>query len=246
MSVLEVKNLNLKINGKKILSNLNLEINKGQVHAIVGPNGAGKSTFASAVMGLTEYRDISGKILFKGEEIQNMTIDARAQRGMSFAWQEPARYEGLKVRDFLLAGSRQKDEDYIADKLEKMGLDSQAYLQRAVDETLSGGERKKVELASIMAMDPEMIMLDEPDSGIDVGTLEKIFEIIKDLKQKGTTVVLITHSIAVLKQAEHAFLMCHGEIIDRGSAEKIIPYFEEKCIPCPHKNLPEEGDISHE
>jgi Fe-S cluster assembly ATP-binding protein len=243
MGILEIKNLRLKINNKKILSSLNLDIWKGHVHAIVGPNGAGKSTLASAIMGLSDYRDITGKIFFEGKEIQDLDIDKRANLGMSFAWQEPARYEGLKVRDFLMAGSKIKDEDYISEKLNRMGLDCKDYLDRAVDETLSGGERKKIELASIMAMDPDFIMLDEPDSGIDVATLEKIFEVIKELKDKGTTVLLITHSLAVLRQAEHAFLMCHGEIIEKGKAEKIIPYFENKCIPCPHKNEPDEGGI---
>lgn len=243
MDIIEIKDLSLKINGKQILSNLNLDIWKGHVHAIVGPNGAGKSTLASAIMGLSDYRDITGKILFEGKEIQDLDIDKRANLGMSFAWQEPARYEGLKVRDFLMAGSKIKDEDYISEKLDRMGLDCKDYLDRAVDETLSGGERKKIELASIMAMDPDLIMLDEPDSGIDVATLEKIFEVIKELKDKGTTVLLITHSLAVLRQAEHAFLMCHGEIIEKGKAEKIIPYFENKCIPCPHKNEPDDGGI---
>ncbi len=243
MGIIEIKDLSLHINDKKILSNLNLDIWKGHVHAIVGPNGAGKSTLASAIMGLSDYRDITGKILFEGKEIQDLDIDKRANLGMSFAWQEPARYEGLKVRDFLMAGSKIKDEDYISEKLDRMGLDCKDYLDRAVDETLSGGERKKIELASIMAMDPDLIMLDEPDSGIDVATLEKIFEVIKELKEKGTTVLLITHSLAVLRQAEHAFLMCHGEIIEKGKAEKIIPYFENKCIPCPHKNEPDDGGI---
>ncbi|MEF8879794.1 MAG: ABC transporter ATP-binding protein [Candidatus Thermoplasmatota archaeon] len=243
MGILETKNLSLEIKGKKILHDINIDIWRGHVHAIVGPNGAGKSTLASAIMGLTDYRQHSGKILFEGEEIQDLDIDERASKGITFGWQEPARYEGLKVRDFLSAGSKNKDKEYISEKLELMGLNPDEYLSRAVDETLSGGERKKIELASILALDPDLIMLDEPDSGIDVGTLDKIFEVIKKLKEKGTTIVLITHSVAVLRQAEHAFLMCHGEIIEKGKAGKIIPYFEEKCIPCPHKNVPDEGGI---
>jgi len=239
MGILEIKNLNLNINGKQILSDVNIDVWKGHVHAIVGPNGAGKSTLASVIMGLEGYRNITGEIYFKGKKINDMTIDERARMGISFGWQEPARYEGLTIKEFILSSLKEKD-DKIANKvLKKVGLEPNDYLNRAVDTTLSGGERKKIELASILAMDPDLILLDEPDSGIDIGTLEKMFEVIKQLKKKGATVIFITHSLAVLRQSEHAFLMCHGEIIQKAVSKKIIPYFEEKCIPCPHKNNPD-------
>lgn len=246
MGILEIKNLSLSIEDKEILRNLNMDIWEGHIHAIVGPNGAGKSSLAAAIMGLSDYRDIQGKILFENKEIQDLDIDKRAKQGITLGWQEPARYEGLTVRDFIKSSSKNKDDEYIKEKLEKMGLDPEEYIDRAVDDTLSGGERKKIEVASILAMDPDLIMLDEPDSGIDVGTLEKIFEIIKELKEKGTTVLLITHSLAVLKQADHAFLMCHGEILEKAVAEKIVPYFEKNCIPCPHKNKPDEEGVKIE
>lgn len=246
MGILETENLNLELKGKQILRDVNIDIWEGHIHAIVGPNGAGKSTLASAIMGLYEYRKATGKIRFKGEEIQDLDIDERANMGITYGWQEPARYEGLTVRDFISSSSKNKDEEYIANSLEKVGLEADEYLERAVDETLSGGERKKIELASILALDPDLLLLDEPDSGIDVATLEKMFEVIKNLKEKGTPVVLITHSLAVLKQADHAFLMCHGEILEKATAEKIIPYFESKCIPCPHKNQPEEEGVKLE
>ena len=133
---------------------------------------------------------------------------------------------------------KEEDEKTVNDALKQVGLNPDDYLHRAVDTTLSGGERKKVEMASIIAMDPPFIMLDEPDSGIDVGTLQKIGEVIKELKKKGTTILLITHSLAVLRLADHAFLMCDGRIIEKATADKIIPYFENNCIPCDHKNQP--------
>jgi len=240
MSILEIKNLKLNIGDKQILSNVNIDVWKGHVHAIVGPNGAGKSTLASTIMGLEGYRNISGGIYFKGKKINDMNIDERARMGISFGWQEPARYEGLSISDFVLSSLKKKDNKIAEKVLNQVGLNPDEYLTRAVDTTLSGGERKKVELASILAMNPDLIMLDEPDSGIDVGTLEKMFEVIKKLKKKGTTIILITHSLAVLRQSEHAFLMCHGEIIQKAVSEKIIPYFENKCIPCPHKNKPDD------
>jgi Fe-S cluster assembly ATP-binding protein len=239
MEILKIKNLNLSIGDKKILNGVNADIWKGHVHAIVGPNGAGKSTLASAIMGLEGYRNYSGDIYFNDTRLNNLTIDERARLGISFGWQEPARYEGLTIRDFILASQTEKKENLAREVLETVGLNPDEYLNRAVDNTLSGGERKKVELASILVMDPQLIILDEPDSGIDVGTLEKMFEVIKELKHKGTTILLITHSLAVLRQAEHAFLMCNGEIIEKAIASKIIPYFESNCLPCTHKNKPD-------
>ena len=240
MGILEISKLSLSLNGKKILRNVSMDIWKGHIHAIVGPNGAGKSTLASAIMGLEGYRDVQGTIVFNGKLLNDLSIDERARLGISFGWQEPARFEGLLVRDFLGASAKHVDEHILSSCLSQVGLNPSEYLDRAVDKTLSGGERKKVELASILAMDPALIMLDEPDSGIDVATLEKMFEVIQELKNKGTTILLITHSLAVLRQADHAFLLCHGEILEKAVAEKIIPYFEQNCIPCPHKNEPRE------
>ncbi len=238
MGVLEVKGLSLNLDGKSILNKLNIDFWEGHVHAVVGPNGAGKSTLASTIMGLSGYRDFEGDIIFKGESIKDLDVNERAKRSITMAWQEPARFEGLTIRDFIRSSAKNKSVDNVKKTLEEVGLDGDEYLMRAVDKTLSGGERKKVELASILAMEPEVALLDEPDSGIDIESIERIFEAVKVLKSKGTTVVMITHSLAVLNQAEHAFLMCNGTIVDKGVVEKIRNYFEDKCIPCPHKNIP--------
>lgn len=242
-NLLEVKDLSLSINGKTILKNIDMDVWEGYVHAIVGPNGAGKSTLASAIMGLEGYRNFKGTIYFKGQDISQLTIDERARMGITFGWQEPARYEGLLIKDFLKASAKDKKKDFIYEQLNRVGLNPQDYAHRAVDKTLSGGERKKVELASILAMDPDLVLLDEPDSGIDVETLEKMFEVIKEQKKKKRTIILITHSLAVLKQADHAFMFCNGEILLKAEAKKVIPYFKTKCIPCKHKNIPDEEGV---
>ena len=220
------------------MNDINIDFWEGHIHAIVGPNGAGKSTLASTIMRLDGFRDFEGDILMDGESLKDASINERAQKGITLGWQEPARYEGLTVRKFIGAAAKDKSEEGIRDNLDKLGLDPDVYLDRAVDKTLSGGERKKIELASILAMQPRFVMMDEPDSGIDVASLDNIFEALKILKEKGSTVILITHSLAVLKQAEHAFLMCHGRILEKGSIEKLSRYFENKCIPCDHKNIP--------
>ena len=122
-------------------------------------------------------------------------------------------------------------------------MEPEIYLKRAVDKNLSGGERKKVELASILAMKPELVILDELDSGIDIDSLENIFKAIMQLKACGSTIILITHSLAVLKQAEYAFLMCSGRILREGKTPQISKYFSKKCLPCEHLNEPEEMEV---
>ncbi len=238
MGILTIKNLTLSLGGKKILDNLNIDLWEGHIHAIVGPNGAGKSTTAFTIMGLEGFRDFEGDILFDGHSIKKMSIDERARLGITLAWQEPARFEGFKVRSFIKASAKDKSEASIRDALEKVGIDPDEYLGRSIDKTLSGGERKKIELASILAMKPRLVMLDEPDSGIDIASLQKIFDAIKYFKDYGATVILITHSLEVLKHAEHAFLLCNGSVFDKGDVASISAYFHDKCIPCKHKNDP--------
>ncbi len=237
MGILDIRDLSLTLDGNKILHNIDIDFKKECIYALVGPNGSGKSSLAYCLMGLEGYKEIEGDILFEGESIKNMRVDERAKKGITLAWQEPARYEGLTVKQFMKAADFNKSDEEIKEALSMVALDADDYLNRAIDKTLSGGERKKIELASIVIMKPKIAMLDEPDSGIDATSLENIFEAIKMLKKSGSTVILITHSISVLKHAEDAFLMCHGRILDRGSEDKIMNYFKNKRLPCGHKNL---------
>lgn len=238
MGILEVKDLKLTFNGKPILNRLNIDFWEGHIHAVVGPNGAGKSTLAATIMGLGGYRDFEGDIVFQGESIRELKIDDRARKGITLAWQEPARFEGLPIREFIGSAALDKSADNLKKTLASVGLEPDEYFDRAVDKTLSGGERKKIELASILVMKPKIAILDEPDSGIDIESIERIFDAVRMLRDGGTTVILITHSLAVLNEAEHAFLICHGRVVDKGPVEKIRQYFEDKCIPCDHKNIP--------
>lgn len=242
MGIIEIDHVSLSLDGKKILNDLTLDIWEGHVHAVVGPNGAGKSTLSYTIMGLPAYRDFEGDIRFDGQSIKGMGVDERARLGITLGWQEPARFEGLKVRDFIRCSAKDKSEQNLIDVLGKVSLGPQ-YLNRAVDRTLSGGERKKLELASIIAMEPRVVLLDEPDSGIDVDSLQRIFDAIAIFKERGATVILITHSPTVLEQAEHVFLICHGCLLEKGSVEKIMPFFSGKCLPCNHKNEPEPDEM---
>jgi Fe-S cluster assembly ATP-binding protein len=237
--ILETRQVILDLGDRRILDHLSMQFWPGYVHAVVGPNGAGKSTLADAIMGLSGYRAFEGDIVFEGESLRDLSIDQRARKGITLAWQEPARYEGLTVESFISAGASDRSSQNSERALELVGLEPDEYLVRAVDRTLSGGERKRIELASILTMEPKLVMMDEPDSGIDVEALERIFEAIQFLKKKGTTVLLITHSSTVLEKADHAFLICCGKMVEKGPVDKIIKYFGEKCIPCNHKNEPD-------
>ena len=238
MGILELRNLSLELGGRRILNGITLDIWPNRIHALIGPNGAGKSTLASTIIGLAGFRRIEGDILFEGTSITGLSVDERARLGITMAWQEPARFEGLTVRQFIRAGAKDKNSARIEAALDQVGLEPSKYLSRAVDKTLSGGERKRIELASILAMEPKLVLMDEPDSGIDVEALGKIFEANRTLKANGATVIQITHSLAVLRQSEHAFLMCCGKVIDKGEVGKIAGYFENKCLPCDHSNVP--------
>lgn len=244
MGVLELRDVSLTLGGKPILNGLSVDFWEGHIHALIGPNGAGKSTLASAIMGLPGYTHIEGDILLDGESIRELGVDERARRGITLAWQEPARFEGLRVDSFVLAGAKDKDGATARRVLERVGLDPDKYLSRAVDRTLSGGERKRIELASILAMEPRLVLMDEPDSGIDVEALTRIFDALAEFKQRGATVIMITHSQEVLKHAEHAFLLCNGQVIDKGNVGRIDGYFADKCVCCEHENEPTPAEMA--
>jgi len=238
MGILELRDITLELGGKPILNDLSVDFWEGHVHALIGPNGAGKSTLANTIMGLPGYTHHSGDILLDGESLRGVPVDERARRGITLAWQEPARFEGLRMDRFISAGAKLKSREHVEEMLTRVGLDPERYVGRKVDKTLSGGERKRVELASILAMEPRIVLMDEPDSGIDVEALQRIFDALADFKAMGTTVIMITHSMAVLEHAEHAFLLCNGRILDKGSVGKISGYFADNCIPCHHENMP--------
>ncbi|MFA0747101.1 MAG: hypothetical protein EORIYHIE_000970 [Candidatus Fervidibacter sp.] len=171
-----VENLSLKRNGRYILKQVNLTVRRGEIHGIIGLNGAGKSSLAYTIMGCFDYRPDEGRILFEGKDITQLSITERARLGITLAWQEPARFEGLRVSTYLSLGMPQPDRARIMEALEAVALPPSAYMHRFVDQTLSGGERKRIELAAVYAMRPKLAILDEPDSGVDLLSLDDILE----------------------------------------------------------------------
>ena len=243
--VIRLEGVDLFFGEHHILDEVDMEFWEGHIHAVVGPNGAGKSSLAHTIMGLPDYRVHSGKIFHRGEEIQNLGIDKRGQKGITLAWQEPARFQGIGVELFISSAARAKGLDVKpGEMLSLVGLDPERYLKRDVDKTLSGGERKRIELASIVAMRPDVVLMDEPDSGVDIEAVNYIFDVLDKLKSWGTTVILITHSAEVLKRSDHAFLLCNGKVVDKGSVDRMTGYFTGRCVPCIHKNHPDPEELA--
>jgi len=231
--MLRIQDLTLKRADGTILRKINLTVRAGEIYGILGPNGAGKSSLAYAIMGCNGYQSNQGKIIFKGQEITSLSIWQRAKLGITLTWQEPARFEGITVEDYLLLGMKEKNQVEVEEALQKVLLEPEVYLKRKVDNTLSGGERKRIELAAIFTMRPQLAILDEPDSGIDILALDKIIEFIYELRERETTVILITHQADVAKIAERAALIGEGYLVKEGSSQDVVEYFKNKCLPCP-------------
>jgi Fe-S cluster assembly ATP-binding protein len=232
-NMLRIQDLTIKKAARIILRKINLTVKAGEIYGILGPNGAGKSSLTYAIMGCNGYQPNEGKIIFEGQEITNLPIWQRAKLGITLAWQEPARFEGITVENYLLLGMKEKNQLELEETLQKVLLEPTEYLKRKVDKTLSGGERKRIELAAIFAMRPRLAILDEPGSGIDILTLDRIIGFIRDLRKRDTTVILITHQADVAKIAERAALIGEGYLVKEGSSQDVVEYFENKCLPCP-------------
>ncbi len=237
--MLEIKGLRLTLNGHPILRGINLEVKKGEIHTILGVNGAGKSSLAYCLMGSEGYRPQEGRIRFLGNDITNLSISQRARMGLTLAWQESARFEGLLAREYLSLGMRNRgDSKRVTHALELVALNPKEFLGRAVDKTLSGGERKRIELASIIAMRPKLAILDEPDSGIDMLSLDDILNVIKSMKKEGSTIFLITHREEMASISDRVSLMCDGLIVKTGKPKEEMDYFKLHCKPCPTHKFP--------
>lgn len=230
MPLLEIKNLTYTAGDKKILDEFSLSIESSEVHALLGTNGTGKSTLAYVIMGCEGYKPASGEILFNGKTIDELKIHERAQLGITMAWQEPVRFEGINVKNYLTLKSKENDS---ARYLEMVGLHPELYLHRMVDKSLSGGERKRIELASILALHPKLALLDEPDSGIDMLSTQDIINVINVFKKNGSSVLLITHREEISLIADKASQMCRGKIVCSGNPEKVAQYYKSrKCLVC--------------
>jgi len=230
MALLEMNDITFRTAEREILSGLSLSIDAGEVHALLGTNGTGKSTLAYLLMGCEGYLPTSGEIIFDGVLLNGLKIDERARLGISLAWQEPARFEGLRARDYLALGTAAEQPELA---LQLVGLEPSRYLDRMVDRSLSGGERKRIELASVLALRPRLAILDEPDSGIDMLSTNDILGVLDRLRDQGSAVLLITHRDEIAAAADRASQICGGRIVRTGSPGRVAAGFKSrKCIAC--------------
>ncbi|MDQ4102026.1 MAG: Fe-S cluster assembly ATPase SufC [Thermoproteota archaeon] len=239
MSFLEVKNLHSSIDGKEILKGLNLSISKGEVHAIMGPNGSGKSTLANAIMGHPKYNIDSGDILVKGESILNLSTDLRARKGLFLGFQYPTEIPGVGYSHFLRnayntlnksLGEEQNREvfitvrefhEYVKKNLDAVGLDP-SFLSRYLNEGFSGGEKKRSEVMQMLVLKPNIAILDEPDSGLDIDAVKAVAEAINKLIDIGAGVLVITHYARILrylKKLDYVHVVARGKVIKSGGKE---------------------------
>jgi len=235
---LQVEHLGLKLNGKLIINNLNFQVNRGEIHGLLGENGTGKTTIAYLIMGVNNYKPTAGRLIFEGQDIANLSVSQRANKGISLTWQEPARIEGLTVKDYLKLSGHNLEIEQVGHYLEIVGMEPAQYLDRAIDGTLSGGERKRVELASVLAMQPKLAILDEPDSGIDIISLPIILNSMVEMNKQGSSILLITHNEKVAEIAHRVSVLCAGGIIKTGAAAETCSWFKDNCKKCLHINEP--------
>ena len=207
---------------KGILHDINLKISERFV-AITGPNGGGKSTLAKVIAGI--YTPTQGKILFNGEDITELSITERARRGISFAFQQPVRFKGLTVKDLItLASGKDIGVPEACNYLSEVGLCAKDYIDREVDASLSGGELKRIEIATIMARGTSLSVFDEPEAGIDLWSFSNLIQVFEQLHKKiNGSILIISHQERILNIADRIIVLSGGRVINDGPRKDVLP-----------------------
>ncbi len=221
--MLEMKNISYEVEGgKEILRNVNLVINDRFV-AITGPNGGGKSTLAKIIAGI--YQPTSGQILLDGEDITNLSITERANRGVSYAFQQPVRFKGLRVRDLLtLAAGKGTSLAEACEYLSEVGLCARDYIDRELNDSLSGGELKRIEIAMVLARGTKLSIFDEPEAGIDLWSFQNLIRVFEKMyEQTRGNILIISHQERILKIADKIIYVKGGQVERYGDSKEILP-----------------------
>lgn len=214
---------------RTIIKDLNFTFEKGKFYGITGPNGSGKTTLAKLIMGIQPLT--SGSILFEGKDITDRSITDRAKIGISYAFQNSARFKGTTFRDLLSIAAGTDDEDKLAQIIARVGICSMDFLDKPVDTKLSGGEIKKIELATVIARNPKVAIYDEPDTGIDLWTIDPMVSLLKrEQEQYNTTTIVVSHNRAFLEAADVLLLIKDGRIAYTGSLDGAIPILTDLSV----------------
>ncbi|OPY39025.1 MAG: putative branched-chain amino acid transport ATP-binding protein LivG [Methanoregula sp. PtaU1.Bin051] len=240
--MLHIEDLHVKVGDKEVLHDINLHIGEGETHVLLGPNGSGKTTLLMTIMGFSNYVITEGKIVFKGEDVTMMHAHERAQRGIGMLFQRPPTISGLKLGKLLTAISKDKKED-IPKLAESVHMDR--FLERDINKGFSGGEIKRSEVLQLMIQNPDFVMLDEPESGVDLENISLIGTAIGSLLEKEKHIVkrqksglVITHTGYILDylETDRGHVMCDGMIKCHGNPREILKDIKQRgyreCLEC--------------
>ena len=225
--MLEIKNLSYRVEGENgpidILRDISLSVEDKKFIVVTGPNGGGKTSLARTIMGINPAT--SGKIIWNGEDITDLSVTERARRGISYGFQQPPRFKGMKVRDLLNVAAGEKiSHDTACAYLTKVGLCARDYIDRDVDTSLSGGEVKRIEIATVLARKSGLMIFDEPEAGIDLWSFARLTETFREIHdKKEATILIISHQERIIRLADEIVLVANGSVSARGSVDEIYP-----------------------
>ena len=228
--MLELKNICFERDNKKILKNINLKLENDKFYVITGPNGSGKSTLAKIIMGINKQD--SGQVILDGKDISNLPINERANIGIGFAFQQPVKFKGITVYDLIkLSAGKDITKKEACDILSKVGLCAKEYVDREINSSLSGGELKRIEIATVAVRNSKLTIFDEPEAGIDLWSFNNLIKIFEDMREKtkGTTLI-ISHQERILDIADKVILLNNGEIEKIGESKDLMKNIIQKQI----------------
>ena len=225
--MLELKNISFNVQDeskeKEIIRHLDLTVEDGKFVVVTGPNGGGKSTMAKLIAGIEKPTE--GSILFNGEDITDKSITERAKLGISFAFQQPARFKGITVLDLLrIAAGKQLTVSASCEFLSEVGLCARDYINREVNASLSGGELKRIEIATVLARGTQLAIFDEPEAGIDLWSFQNLIRVFERMRTANTrSILIISHQERILEIADEIVVLANGQVTKHGSREEVLP-----------------------
>ena len=233
--MLELQNISYIVDDegkdKDILKNVSLKLDDDKFFVITGPNGGGKSSLAKIIAGI--YKPTSGKIIYNGTDITNMSITDRAKMGIGFAFQQPVRFKGLTVKDLLELAAGKEMKASACDYLSEVGLCAHDYINREINASLSGGELKRIEIAVTIARGTKLTIFDEPEAGIDLWSFSNLIKVFEDLKKKTMgSIMIISHQERIINIADELILIADGEMKGKGTREEILPEYDCLTMGC--------------
>lgn len=234
--MLKLENVSLTVDteegNREILRQVNLELKKGHLYVFTGPNGGGKSSLAKLIMGI--HRPESGRILFEGRDITDLDVTGRARLGIGYAFQQPPRFKGLTVGRILRLAGWDPETDRNCHFLKVVGLCPGEYLDREIDDSLSGGELKRIEIATLMARSPRLAIFDEPEAGIDLWSFAKLTETFGALHERNPegALLIISHQEKIMELADEIVLVQDGQVVRQGKRQDLLPGILEGDLCC--------------